>query len=194
MPSGWCLCAAPRPREFRRAAGAAPRPCYIAGVRVGLISDTHDRPHGGVFRLFDGVDAILHAGDVCSSEVLTELEALAPVTAVHGNCCSYQLQQDLPASTIMHVEGWRIFLQHDIGTPDRFRPQLDILFPADAERPHIVMSGHSHQHWWTQVNGVWFVNPGSAGPARFKSRPTAAILTVNGAREPQVTLHELESC
>lgn len=169
--------------------------CYIEPmVRVGLLSDTHDRPHNRVYSLFDGVDLILHGGDVCTPDVLTELGALAPVTAVHGNCCAYELQQALPASTVAEVAGRRIFLQHDIGKPARFRPAVDALFPDAAARPHIVMSGHSHQDWWEHVDGVWFVNPGSAGPARFKSRPTAAILSLDGHAEPRVRFYALDSC
>lgn len=159
-------------------------------MQLGLISDTHDRPHGQVFRLFDGVDHILHAGDVCTADILTELEALAPVTAVYGNCCAYELRQELPAQTVYQADGRRILLRHDIGTPQRFRPQLVDLFPADA-LPHVVMSGHSHEAWWEEVDGVWFVNPGSAGPRRFRTHPTAAILTVNGDVHPSVEFFEL---
>ena len=153
---------------------------------MGLLADTHDRPHPRVFRLFADVDRILHAGDVCTPEVLAELEALAPVTAVYGNCCTYELRRQLPATAVDEVDGRRIFVQHDIGTPTRFRRELTALFPDPETLPHVVLSGHSHHSWWERVDGVWFVNPGSAGPARLRARPSAAILTLNGTADPAV--------
>lgn len=162
-------------------------------MQLGILSDTHDRPHPRLYSLFGGVDHILHAGDVCMRAILTELEVLAPVQAVHGNCCTHELQHALPAQTLVELGGWRILMQHDIGRPAAFCATLPDLFPAHA-LPHVVLSGHSHVPLWERHDDVWFLNPGSAGPARFRSRPHAAILTLNGSDLPAVDMYALDEC
>jgi len=160
--------------------------------RIGLIADTHNNPHPQVPRAFQRVDRIFHAGDICRPDVLRELHALAPVTAVLGNNDAAGLRGLLGETHMEVIAGWRVLLQHDVGTPQRFRRRLDTEDSAGVNLPDIVVSGHSHKAWWEYVDGVWFVNPGSAGPARFKSRPTCAILELHRATQPKVEIISLD--
>lgn len=160
--------------------------------RIGLISDTHNNPHPHVPRVFRDVDRIFHAGDICRADVLRELHGIAPVTAVWGNNDGSTLRQILSDTHMEVIAGWRVMVQHDIGNPQRFRKRMDRADSADVDLPDIVISGHSHKAWWEYVEGIWFVNPGSAGPARFQSRPTCAILELDGSTQPKVQIISLD--
>ncbi len=132
---------------------------------IGLISDTHGllRPEG--LRALEGSDLIIHAGDVGSPEILDALRALAPLIAVRGNVDKGAWASALPATAVAEAGEARIYVLHDLG-------ELD-LDPAAAGF-HIVVSGHSHKTARFERSGVLFLNPGSAGPRRFKLRVTVA--------------------
>jgi putative phosphoesterase len=106
----------------------------------------------------DGVDRILHAGDICGRDVLDELATVAPVTAVRGNNDRGAWARSIEATAAVHVGGVSIYMLHDLG-------ELD-LDPAAAGF-RVVVSGHSHRPAIRETDGVLFVNPGSAGPRRF---------------------------
>ena len=139
-------------------------------LRVGLISDTHGllRPEAKAF--LRGCDHIIHAGDITDSSILEELRALAPVTAVRGNNDHGTWADALRETEVMTLEGVCVYAIHDIA-------QLDI-DPA-AAGVQVVVSGHSHKPLIEERDGVLFVNPGSAGPRRFKLPVAAAELTIN---------------
>ena len=124
---------------------------------LGLISDTHGHLDPRVEPAFVGVDAILHAGDVCASRVLHELGALGvPVTAVEGNCDSWEMPHEgLPASARIEVEGVRILVVHDRGDARG----------AGLAGVDVVVHGHTHRPQVERVAGVLWVNPGSAWKA-----------------------------
>lgn len=118
-------------------------------------------------RALRGVDLILHAGDVGAPEILETLEALAPVIAVRGNVDSSWWGRALPVTELIEAGPVTIYMLHILEDLD--------LNPATAGF-HIVISGHSHkpgQHW---KDGVLYVNPGSAGPRRFRLPITVARL------------------
>ena len=151
---------------------------------VGLISDTHGLIRPDVFDALEGVELILHAGDV-GDGVLEELAAIAPVEAVTGNT-------DLPGDPRLRacidrmIGGLRVHVSHghEIGspTPERLAAKYD----AD-----VVIYGHTHRQSVVQVDGRWIVNPGAAGPRRFKLQPSVARLTVYG-REATIEIVELK--
>lgn len=159
--------------------------------RIGLVSDTHNHPHPALFGVLTGVDLVIHAGDICRGEVLEALHAVAPVAAVHGNCCEWPLQATLPAERRLTLAGTDVLVRHEIGKPQGYRRRL-AKGGDRAALPHIVVSGHSHQPHWVELGGVWFVNPGSAGPRRFESRPSVAVLTLFQRKSPRVDFFELE--
>ncbi|HUE95821.1 MAG TPA: metallophosphoesterase family protein, partial [Longimicrobiaceae bacterium] len=155
-----------------RPAGVAAR--AEASVRLGLVSDTHGLLRPEVFEAFEGVDRILHAGDVGDEEILVELEAIAPVTAVWGNVDGFALRQRLPEVARLDLEGVAVAIVHgqQFGSPT----------PAAVARAHpdaaLVVFGHSHEPVIERVGQVLAVNPGSAGPARFGLPVAVAIATI----------------
>ncbi|NOZ56562.1 MAG: metallophosphoesterase family protein [Calditrichaeota bacterium] len=126
--------------------------------RVGLISDTHGSVHPEVFRLFDGVDLILHAGDVDSATVLSDLEVLAPVLAVKGNMDAEWTLASLPALRVIEVEGHNIALIHNRRhlTAELLRAGVK---PTEVD---VLVYGHTHLAEWHREGKLLVVNPGSA--------------------------------
>jgi uncharacterized protein len=142
-------------------------------VRVGLISDTHGLVRPEALAALRGVDHILHAGDIGTPEVLAALAAIAPVTAVRGNNDRGAWAEAIPEREMLELGGTWIYLLHD-------RAELDI-DPA-AAGVQVVMTGHSHKPLVEERDGVVYVNPGSAGPRRFKLPVSVGFLETGNAR------------
>lgn len=138
-------------------------------TRIGLISDTHGLLRKEALGALHGSELILHAGDVGKPEILEVLRKIAPVVAVRGNVDTQEWARELPATAIAEAGAIRIYMLHDV-------KQLD-LNPA-AAGAQIVVSGHSHQPGKTERGGVWYINPGSAGPRRFQLPVTIALLNL----------------
>ena len=134
---------------------------------VGLISDTHGLLRDEALRALDGCDLIVHAGDVGNPEILEALKALAPLVVVRGNIDKGAWASALPVTAVAQAGPVAIYVLHDVH-------ELD-LDPA-AARFQVVVSGHSHQPARREQSGVLFLNPGSAGPRRFKLPVTVARL------------------
>lgn len=146
-------------------------------MKIGLISDTHGLLRPEVFTVFDGVEHILHAGDVGDPDILIELNAIAPVTAVWGNV-DYDLRDQLLETAQLTLDGVEIAMIHgqQFGSP---RPtKVAGRFP-DAD---LVVFGHSHQPLIEAVGESLAVNPGSAGPGRFGLPVTVAVATLEGGK------------
>src|ERR1700681_1765946 len=140
---------------------------------LGLISDTHGLLRPGVHDALSGVELILHAGDVGGSTILDELRLIAPVKAVFGNTDPAG-DPDLAEAILMNVGGMSLHVSHghEVGSPTPAR--LAARYDAD-----IVIYGHTHRQLVTRLNGRLFVNPGAAGPRRFKLSPSVARLTIS---------------
>ncbi len=136
-------------------------------MRIGVISDTHDLVRPVALAALKRSDLILHAGDVCSAEVIEALERIAPVIAVRGNNDRGSWARSLPLSRTLDVSRHRIHIVHDLN-------ELE----GDAREFHAVVSGHSHKPGVHRRGGVLFLNPGSAGPRRFKLPVAVARLSV----------------
>jgi putative phosphoesterase len=134
---------------------------------IGLISDTHGLLRKQAITALAGSDLIIHAGDVGKPEILDQLRAVAPVAAVRGNIDKGAWASQLPMTAAVKASLARIYVLHDL-------QQLD-LDPAAAEF-RIVISGHSHKPGQSERSGVMYVNPGSAGPRRFRLPITVARL------------------
>jgi putative phosphoesterase len=134
-------------------------PSSFPSVDVGLISDTHGLLRPEALAALQGSRYIVHAGDIGEAAVLEQLSRIAPVTAVRGNNDTGPWAKQLPETAVLEVGKTRIYVLHDIA-------QLD-LDPA-AEGFHVVVAGHSHRPKEQRRGGVLYVNPGSAGPRRFK--------------------------
>jgi putative phosphoesterase len=142
-------------------------------VIVGLISDTHGSLRPEAVAALAGVELILHAGDVGAPEVLDGLGRIAPVRAVRGNNDRAPWAARLPLTDVIEVGGASIYLLHDLH-------QLD-LDPAAAGMAAVV-TGHSHVPLIKSDGSVVYVNPGSAGPRRFRLPITVGKLHVEGGR------------
>jgi uncharacterized protein len=156
-------------------------------VRLGLISDTHGLLRPSVCDHFDGVEVILHAGDVGGEDILTELEAIAPVRAVLGNTDGFPLIGRIPEIQQLDVENTRIVVTHGhrLGSPT---PQLLRQKHPDSD---IIVYGHTHKALVDRTGGALVINPGAAGPARFRLKPSIALLDIRAGALPVVTLIEL---
>ncbi|MDB5752360.1 MAG: YfcE family phosphodiesterase [Ramlibacter sp.] len=141
-------------------------------LRIGLISDTHGLLRPQVLAFLRGSDHILHAGDICEPAVLAQLRTLAPVTAVRGNNDLGPWAQELQETETVVFGAVRIHMVHDLAELGR---------GWQATGVQAVVSGHSHRPRVEQRNGVLWINPGSAGPRRFKLPISAGELLVDGA-------------
>jgi uncharacterized protein len=140
---------------------------------IGVISDTHGLLRPEALEALAGVEHIVHAGDIGSPEIVPRLTEIAPVTVIRGNVDTQPWAQELPAWELVTLPGRTIYMLHDLGDLD--------LDPAAAGFD-MVVSGHSHMPKVETRQGVVYLNPGSAGPRRFRLPIT--IATVDLAAEP----------
>jgi putative phosphoesterase len=137
---------------------------------IGVISDTHGLLRPEALKALAGSHLIIHAGDIGDPGILDALRTIAPVVAVRGNI---DTASALPEFERIEQGGKSIYILHDVN-------QLD-LDPA-AAGIHAVISGHSHKPSIRTQHGVLYLNPGSAGPRRFKLPVTVARLHVSDRR------------
>lgn len=156
-------------------------------MRLGLISDTHGLLRPRVFAHFEGVQAILHAGDVGDEGILDELEAIAPVTAVYGNTDGSALRARLPEVARLELAGANVVVVHGHKLVRATARHTAEAHP-DAD---LVVFGHSHRSEVERFGRTLAVNPGAAGHRRFRSVPSVALAEVHGG-EITVTIVELE--
>jgi putative phosphoesterase len=150
-------------------------------MMIGIISDTHGLLRPEARERLAGVDHIVHAGDIGGPEVIAGLRELAPTTAIRGNVDRGQWANDHPHTDWLTLGGRTIYVLHNLN-------ELD-LDPA-AAGIDVVVSGHSHQPKIETVDGVLYLNPGSAGPRRFTLPIALAILELSGdALQPRI--HQL---
>jgi putative phosphoesterase len=157
-------------------------------MKVGVISDTHGLLRPEVFDVFAEVDHILHAGDVGSVDLLLELEAVAPVTAVRGNTDGFDVRTRCPQVARTDLNGQRVVVTHgdQFGSPDP-----DALMQAFPET-EIIVYGHTHKPFLELYDYlVTVMNPGSAGAARFGAAPTVGILDLEAGLPPRGRIVEL---
>jgi putative phosphoesterase len=140
-------------------------------TRVGVISDTHGLVRPEAVEFLTGSDSIIHCGDVCDPKVIAALTLIAPVTAVRGNNDTGDWAQGLPESELIRFGEICIYAVHDLS-------QIDI--DPIAAGVSVVLSGHSHKPLLEARDGVIYLNPGSAGPRRFKLPVSVAELIIEG--------------
>ncbi len=158
-------------------------------IRIGVVSDTHIPGRAraipaSLLRGLEGVDMILHAGDIARISVIRRLEGIAPVHAVYGNMDPSEVRCELPGRRIVTAGGRRIGLIHGAGAAFGLAERvLDAFRDATGGPPEIVVFGHSHEPTETWRNGVLRFNPGSPTDPRFTGIGTYGILTLGEAIE-----------
>src|SRR5262245_23441560 len=138
-------------------------------MNIGVISDTHGLMRPEALRALEGSELLLHAGDVGNPSVLESLRAIARVVAVRGNVDTGAWAKSIPKRKVVEIGSRCIYMLHDLN-------ELDL--DPGAAGFQIVISGHSHKPLSEERNGVLYLNPGSAGPRRFKLPITVALLHV----------------
>ena len=138
-------------------------------MKIGLISDTHGLVRPEALQALAGVERIIHAGDVGGASVIDALRAIAPVDVVRGNNDKDSWGIKLPPWLALEFEGVGIHVLHDVN---------EMAVDPAAAGFRVVITGHSHKPLVTERDAVLFVNPGSAGPRRFKLPVTVGYLMV----------------
>ena len=159
--------------------------CIIRAMKIGVISDTHGSINPAAFDFFNDVDLIFHAGDIGNSDIITELEAFAPVTAVLGNTDGFSFAERYTEREIIFINGKKIYLTHAVINGNRQIPS--VIRDIENNAPDIVIFGHTHRQHAYERSGIFFFNPGSAGPVREGTRPGVGVLTIEDA----VMSHEI---
>ena len=140
-------------------------------ARIGLISDTHGLLRPEACAALAGCERIIHAGDIGTPDVLSALAAIAPVTAVRGNNDRGDWAQRVPERQLVRIDDVVVCVVHDLA-------ELDVA--ADASGARVVVCGHSHKAVVRETTGVLYVNPGSAGPRRFRLPISVGELAIAG--------------
>lgn len=136
-------------------------------MKTGILSDTHGLLRAQVLDSLQGVEHLIHAGDVGDPEILSSLRSIAPLSVVRGNVDTGEWARVLPRTEAIELGGYWIYILHDLGSLD--------LDPATAGFS-VVISGHSHRPEIITRGGVIYLNPGSAGPRRFHLPVSMALL------------------
>lgn len=136
-------------------------------MRIGIISDTHGVLRPEAERALSGSQLIIHAGDLGHPKVLTKLKQIAPVFAVRGNVDTSDWAKELPVTTVVEADGATFYVLHNL-------KELDL--KAEAAGFNFVISGHTHKAEQWERQGILYVNPGSAGPRRFRLPVTIAVM------------------
>lgn len=142
-------------------------------MKIGLIADTHGLLRPEALAALADCERIVHAGDIGKPEILDALRRLAPLTAVRGNNDRGDWAEALPHSVELELDGVRLFVVHEAADLPAGLAEHDI---------RVAICGHSHKPLIEERDGVLLVNPGSAGPRRFKLPVTVGVLHVEGDR------------
>jgi len=150
-------------------------------IKVGLISDTHGLLRPQALEALRGCDYLIHGGDIGKPEILEALREIAPLTVVRGNNDTDDAwAAQVPFEALLRVGEVGVYVTHILAdVPDTLPPDVAV-----------VVTGHSHKPLQQMRHGVLFINPGSAGPRRFKLPITVGMLHIDG-RDVQGELVEL---
>ncbi|MFG6510622.1 MULTISPECIES: metallophosphoesterase family protein [unclassified Sulfitobacter] len=149
--------------------------------RIGVISDTHGLLRPEALEALDGVSHILHAGDIGNPEHLEDMACIAPLTAIRGNIDRGPWAEALPETVSLTIQGLHIHMIHD---------RKDLRADPEAEGWNVVISGHSHKPSIEDAGTFLWLNPGAAGPRRFRLPITLAFLWA-GAGRPRAEIYQL---
>ena len=141
--------------------------------QIGVIADTHGLLRPEAKAALKKSDVIFHAGDIGRPEIILELRKIAPVYAVRGNTDREEWADQYPKTSVVRFGGHNFYILHDLKSLD---------FDPDSAGISVVVSGHSHQANIREQNNVLYINPGGAGPKRFKFPIGIGRLTISGRK------------
>jgi putative phosphoesterase len=144
-----------------------------AAIVIGVISDTHGLLRPEALAALRGSEHIIHAGDVGDPEILDQLATVAPVTAIRGNIDKALWARRLAETEVVELGGTSIYVLHDLATLD---------LKPEAAGFDVIIYGHSHVPKQETKNGILYLNPGSAGPRRFKLPVSVARITISATK------------
>jgi putative phosphoesterase len=139
-------------------------------MKIGVISDTHGYFDPRIPKFFNGVEHILHGGDIGTGEIIVELERIAPVTAVLGN---NDFGMDFRDTEIIDLAGRKFLVHHIVSMP---RPAEEIAGRIARVNPDVVVFGHTHKPYNQVIGRTLYFNPGYAGKPRFSLERSLAVL------------------
>jgi len=150
-------------------------------MKIGVLGDTHGYFHPEIPQVFQGVERIIHTGDMGSRAVYEKLCGIAPVILVKGNHEPELTSFALPDPSIIQLRGRKIFLTHRLLTMDwnQFKDGFSRLNALPFSGIDLVIFGHTHFPVWEQVRGIYFLNPGYAGSDLSEAKPTVALLELS---------------
>jgi putative phosphoesterase len=151
-------------------------------LRIGFVSDTHGLLRPQVEQSLAGMAHIVHGGDIGAPDVIARLQRIAPVSAIRGNVDTGTWAEQYPATRKLSLGGRVIYVLHD---------RHELRFDPASRGIDIVVSGHSHRPSIETINGVLYLNPGSAGPRRFDLPVTVASMDIT-ARQLRPMIHQLD--
>ncbi|MGQ7846429.1 metallophosphoesterase family protein [Granulosicoccus sp. 3-233] len=149
-------------------------------IRVGVISDTHGLLRPEALDALQGVEHIIHAGDIGKGDIIEALSAIAPVTAVHGNIDKGEIRSLYPHDAVLPIAGHHVYVLHILD---------ELKIDPAAAGFQVVVYGHSHKPAMERKADVLYLNPGSAGPRRFSLPVTCAVLCISDAGVDAEILH-----
>lgn len=154
----------------------------LPSLRLGVIADTHGLFDSTIVRHFQGVNHIIHAGDIGKRSVIEQLEEIAPVTTVSGNVDRYE-ESGFRTESLIKLNGFRIAIRHVVFEAGKLTKEGRAFL--DRTKPDICIFGHTHQPKNEWLGDILLFNPGSAGPKRFRSQRGVGVIAIeNGSIEP----------
>lgn len=145
-------------------------------MKLGILADTHGHVNARIHTLFQGVDAIIHAGDIGSDDVLLELETIAPVTAVRGNMDTFGRPAGFQEFVVATFADITCLITHDLGRPPTLKSHLQSV--VAHYQPRAIIFGHTHQPYSRYIRDVLYFNPGSATSGRSAQKQTLGLFTI----------------
>ncbi len=150
---------------------------HSKSIRIGVIADTHGLFNSAIVRHFQGVNHIIHAGDIGKRTIIEQLQTIAPVTAVSGNVDRYE-ESGFQTEALIELNEIRIAIRHIVFEAGKLTNEGRAFL--DRTKPDICIFGHTHQPKNEWLGDTLLFNPGSAGPKRFKLPRVLGLLTIGG--------------
>ena len=160
-------------------------------VKIGLISDTHSFLDDAVFKHFENVDEICHAGDFGNIELADQLAAFKPLKGVYGNIDGQDIRQTYPLNLRFKCENVDVWMTHIGGYPDRYNPAVKPEIYTNP--PQLFITGHSHilKVIYDKKISCLHLNPGAAGKQGWQKVRTLMRFSIDGDKIQDLQVIEL---